>query len=68
VRTTGAPESVTLGADGAGSAELVGESAAAVEMESHALLAIQAARRGELDAARQHLELALDAIARRGPA
>jgi hypothetical protein len=57
---------VTLGADGADSAAAAMTAAAALVVETCATLAIQAARRGDLEAARYLLEQALGAIPAQG--
>ncbi len=67
LRTTGAPKSVTRGGDGAGSAATSIAAAAALLVETCAALAIQAARRGDLEAAKYPLEQALSVIATRLP-
>ena len=61
MRTTGAPNSVTLGADGAGNA-VPPLAATALLVETYATLAIQAVRRGELETAGYLLEQALAAV------
>jgi type IV secretory pathway protease TraF len=62
VRTTGAPKSVTPGAESVASALPPVAAAAALLVETCATMAVQAARRGEFEAARYLLEQALTAI------
>lgn len=61
MRTTGAPQSVTLGAENAAGAVPPVAAAAALVIETCARMAVQAARRGEFEAARYLLEQALTA-------
>ena len=65
MRTTGAPNSVTLGAEGAVPPLAA---AAALLIETCAWLTIQAARRREFETARYLLEQALAAVSARGHA
>jgi hypothetical protein len=67
VRTSGAPKSVAPGAGGADNAVPSIAAAAALLVETCAMLAVQAARRGDHEVAKYLLEQALSVIAGRGP-